>query len=134
MHIKNLLLPIMILCASTIYAQDTAKPEKIFMYVEQMPTSGYDYGKFIADNLHYPEAARKKNIEGRVTVKFIVHRDGSIGDVTVVRGIGGGCDEEAKRVVSMFPKWKPAMQSGKPVSVYFNLPIMFRLTDDGQKK
>jgi len=134
MRIKNLLLPFMMLCASVVYAQDTSKPEKIFTYVEQMPTSGYDYAGFIAKNLHYPDAARKNNLEGRVTVRFIVHEDGSIGDVKVLRGIGGGCDEEAARVVSSFPKWHPARQGGKPVSVYYTLPISFQLTTEDQKK
>jgi len=134
MRIKNLVLPVLIFCASAVYAQDTAKNKPTFQYVEKMPTAGYDYGQFIGNNLHYPEAARKNNIEGRVVVRFVVHEDGSIGDVSVLRGIGGGCDEEAKRVVSMFPNWQPGKQGGKPVSVYYTLPIMFKLTSDKQKK
>jgi protein TonB len=60
-------------------------------------------------------------------VKFVVNEDGHISEVQVVRGIGGGCDEEAKRVVQAMPAWKPGKQNGKAVKVYFTLPIQFKL-------
>jgi protein TonB len=102
-------------------------PPAIFSYVEQMPVSGYDMSAYLSKNLHYPDAARESNIEGRVLVKFVVNEDGAVSDVQVQRGIGGGCDEEAKRVVAAMPNWKPGKQNGKPVKVYFTLPIMFKL-------
>jgi len=81
----------------------------------------------IAQNLNYPKQARKEKIEGRVMLKFIVDSDGSIKDVQVLQGIGGGCDEEAVRVVSSSPKWKPGTLRGVPVPQEIRLPIQFRL-------
>ncbi|MNY27809.1 transport protein TonB [compost metagenome] len=84
-------------------------------------------GKFIGKTLRYPPMARENGVQGRVTVSFVVEKDGSITDVQVLRGIGSGCDEEAVRVVKAMPKWKAGKQNGKAVRVHFNLPIMFRL-------
>lgn len=67
------------------------------------------------------------NIEGRVFVQFVVGKDGSLTDVTVIRGIGGGCDEEAIRVLKGAPGWKPGKQRGKPVRVKMVLPITFKI-------
>ena len=71
--------------------------------------------------------ARESGIQGVVYVTFVVEPDGSISNVRVIRGIGGGCDEEAIRVVKMMPKWIPGNQRGKPVRVQFNMPIKFTL-------
>ena len=104
--------------------------EKIFTFVEEYPEfPGGDKAlrEFILNNLNYPEIARKSGITGTVYVQFVVEKDGSISDVKVVRGIGGGCDEEAVRVVKSMPKWKPGKQRGQPVRVYFTLPIEFKL-------
>jgi protein TonB len=60
-------------------------------------------------------------------VKFVVNEDGDISDAQVLRGIGGGCDQEALRVVKSMPKWKPGKQNGRAVKVYFTLPVTFRL-------
>lgn len=73
-----------------------------------------------------PEVALKNKIEGRVYVTFTVETDGSITNIKVLRDIGGGCGQEAVRVVSIMPKWKPGTQRGKPVRVQFNLPIVFQ--------
>ncbi|MBX2897441.1 MAG: TonB family protein [Cyclobacteriaceae bacterium] len=81
----------------------------------------------IARNLKYPKEARKGKIEGRVMLKFIVDSDGSIKDIQVLQGIGGGCDEEAVRVVSTSPKWKPGTRRGVPFPQEVRLPIQFRL-------
>jgi protein TonB len=106
---------------------EAAPKEEIFTYVEQMPSPAYDHNEFLAKNLRYPEFARQNNIQGRVMVRFLVSETGEISEVSVVRGIGGGCDEEAKRVVSKFPKWNPGKQNGRPVKVWFTLPINFVL-------
>ena len=82
---------------------------------------------FVAKNVQYPQEARDKEISGRVLVGFIVEKDGSIGDVKVVKGIGGGCDEEAVRVVKAMPKWKPGKDKGKPVRVSYMMPFTFKL-------
>ncbi len=71
--------------------------------------------------------ARESGIQGRVYVTFVVETNGSITDVRLLRGIGGGCDEEAIRVVKMMSKWTPGKQRGKPVRVQFNLPVRFVL-------
>ena len=83
--------------------------------------------QYLGENIKYPAAAQRANISGRVFVKFVVEDDGSIGDVKVMKGIGFGCDEEAVRVVKSMPKWKPGVQNGKNVRVYYNMPIVYRL-------
>lgn len=83
--------------------------------------------KFVAENVQYPQEARDKEISGRVLVSFIVEKDGSIAEVKVVKGIGGGCDEEAVRVVKAMPKWKPGKDKGKPVRVSYMMPFTFKL-------
>ena len=111
---------------------DTSK--LVYKVVEQMPAypGGHEaMVKFLIENVKYPEAAKKKNVQGTVFVSFIVRSSGAITDVKVLRGIGSGCDEEAVRVVSLMPKWTPGQEKGKAVDVMFNLPIKFAL---GEKK
>ena len=83
--------------------------------------------KYIAENIQYPEQAKADGIEGRVLIHFVVMNDGSIVNVEVAKGIGGGCDEEAVRVVKAMPKWTPAVYEGKNVNVQYTLPITFKL-------
>ena len=82
---------------------------------------------FIRRNLKYPKEAQKKYIEGRVVIRFIVSEDGKIEDPEVVSGIDPECDAEALRVIGLMPRWNPGIFAGKPVAIYFNLPIQFRL-------
>ena len=101
-----------------------------FTVVEEMP--GFPGGeaemyKFITTTIKYPEEAKELGIQGKVFVNFVVEPDGSISEVKLIRGIGGGCDEEAIRVVKAMPRWVPGKQRGVPVRVYFNLPIKFTL-------
>ncbi len=102
-------------------------PPQIFTYVEQMPQPSVDINAYLSKNLHYPDAARENNIEGRVILQFVVNEDGVVSDIQVMRGIGGGCDEEAVRVLKAMPPWKPGKQNGKAVKVRYNLPISFKL-------
>lgn len=102
-------------------------PPKVFTYVEQMPEPSVDIPSYLGKNIHYPEAAREAGVEGRVILRFVVNEDGSVSDIQIVRGIGSGCDEEAKRVLASMPKWKPGKQNGRPVKVYFTLPVTFKL-------
>jgi len=109
---------------------ETPVQAEIFTVVEEQP--GYPGGddsriKFLQDNIHYPDEARELGIQGKVFVTFVIEVDGSITDVRVLRGIGGGCDEEAIRVVKAMPRWVPGKQRGVPVRVQFNLPIKFTL-------
>lgn len=103
---------------------------KPFTVVEQMPEfPGGDQNmmKFLHDNTRYPQMAKESGIAGTVYVTFVVNKNGQISDVKVLRGIGGGCDEEALRVVRSMPSWIPGRQNGKSVPVQFNLPIKFIL-------
>jgi len=103
---------------------------EIFTAVEQNPEFIGGQAKmyqFLGENIKYPQAAQRANVSGRVFVKFIVEDDGSIGDVEVMKGIGFGCDEEAIRVVKSMPRWKPGVQNGKNVRVYYNMPIVYKL-------
>ena len=89
-----------------------------------------DLSQYLSSMLNYPSLAIKNKIEGKVYLRFVVTETGKVSEVEVVKGIGGGCDEEAVRVISKMPNWKPGRQAGKPVSVYFTLPIVFKLADD----
>ncbi|MCK4360962.1 MAG: energy transducer TonB [Bacteroidales bacterium] len=103
---------------------------QIFTVVESMPSfPGGDKARirFLNENIAYPTMARESGIQGRVYVTFVVERNGIVTDVKILRGIGGGCDEEAIRVVKAMPKWIPGKQRGKPVRVQFTLPIKFTL-------
>jgi periplasmic protein TonB len=82
---------------------------------------------FLANEIKYPPLARETHITGTVYIGFVIERDGSISEVKLLRGIGGGCDQEAMRVVSRLPAWKPGMQAGQPVRVSYNLPVKFIL-------
>lgn len=106
------------------------KEEEIFTVVEQQPEfqgGMAALSQYLGKNIRYPAAAQRANVSGRVFVSFVVNTDGSIQDVSVLKGLGFGTDEEAIRVVKSMPKWKPGKQSGRPVRVKFNLPINFTL-------
>ena len=103
---------------------------KIFTIVEEMPSFPGGEEKmleYVARNIKYPPMARENGITGRVYVNFYIDKDGKVQNAKIVRGIGGGCDEEALRVVRMMPQWKPGKQNGRTVNVNYNLPINFTL-------
>ena len=103
---------------------------EVFLIVEEPPTfPGGEAAlyKWLGENLKYPEEAKELGIQGRVFVAFVVEPDGSTSNVVVKRGIGGGCDEEAIRIVKAMPKRAAGKQRGQPVRVQFNLPIKFTL-------
>ena len=83
--------------------------------------------QYLAENIQYPEQAKTDGVQGRVMVRFVVEKDGSITDAEVMRGIGGGCDEEALRVVNAMPYWTPGKQNGEAVRTQFTLPVVFKL-------
>jgi protein TonB len=106
------------------------KEEQVFTVVEQQPEFNGGMaalGQYLGKNLRYPAAAQRANVSGRVFVSFVVNTDGSIQDVSVLKGLGFGTDEEAIRVIKAMPKWRPGKQSGRPVRVKYNLPINFTL-------
>lgn len=113
-----------------VQEEEEISEEVIFTVVEDQPS--YPGGeeariRYLQENLRYPQMAREAGIQGTVFVTFVVERDGSVTDVRVLRGIGGGCDEEAVRVVQNMPRWNPGRQRGQPVRVQFNMPIRFVL-------
>lgn len=105
--------------------------EQVFTIVEVMPEfSGGEaaLAKYLQKNIVYPERAKTMGIEGKVYVSFVIDQFGNVNDVKILRGIGGGCDDEALRVVKKMPRWNPGKQGGRPVKVQFNLPIEFKLS------
>ena len=112
--------------------EDAPSNDSIYQIVDEMPQ--YPGGEkammeYVAKNVKYPQEAKDKEIDGRVFVSFVVEKDGSVSNVKVMRGIGGGCDEEAVRVISAMPKWKPGIKDGKPVRVSYMMPLSFKLTE-----
>ncbi|MDR1882210.1 MAG: M56 family metallopeptidase [Prevotella sp.] len=112
------------------YGSNKSKDKKAFVAVEQMPsfpggeTAMY---RFINDNLKYPPAARESEIQGRVTLRFVVKSTGEISDVEIIRSVDSEMDREAVRVVQAMPAWTPGKQNGKAVDVYFTLPVVYKL-------
>lgn len=133
---RFLLLLSAIFLTNIAFCQDEVKvsdDEAIFFVVEVQPEfpGGMDsMYAFIQKNLIYPEKAKAEGIEGRVFITFTIEKDGSVSNVKILRGIGGGCDEAAKEVIEKMPKWKPGKQRGKPVRFQFTLPIKFELEKD----
>ncbi len=106
------------------------KEEEIFVAVEQQaefPGGQAALMKWLSNNIRYPESAQQNDIQGRVIVKFVVEKDGSIGNATILKGVDRDLDREAIRVVKKMPKWQPGKNNGVAVRSYFNLPVTFRL-------
>ena len=105
------------------------KVEEVLTFVEQKPLFvGGDSGfaEFVKKNLSYPNIAQRQGIEGRVFVEFIVEKDGSLSNIGIMKGIGGGCDKEAIRLMQKSPLWVPGKQRGRPVRVHVVIPILFK--------
>lgn len=106
--------------------EEESGKDEVFVVVERMPELKGGLAS-LQSKIEYPEIARKAGIEGRVIVQFVVTERGTVQNPKVVRGIGGGCDEEALRVVKK-AKFTPGLQRGRPVKVQYTLPIVFRLS------
>lgn len=110
--------------------KEEKKEEEIFVAVEQpaeFPGGQTALMKWLSQNIRYPEAAQQNDIQGRVIVKFVVEKDGSIGQASIVKGVDKDLDREALRVVKKMPKWQPGKNNGVAVRSYFNLPVTFKL-------
>ena len=110
----------------------TEDANQIFTNVEQLPEypGGIEaFYKWLGKAINYPPNSRENNIQGRVTVNFVVEKDGSLTDIKVLRGVPGGADldKEAIRVLKTSKKWNPGIQNGRPVRVSYSVPIMFQL-------
>lgn len=114
----------------TANGNGSAGAGNVFMRSEQMPE--FPGGEtalfaFLAREIHYPRLARESGISGIVYLRFVVDRDGQIREVESLRDIGGGCADEAIRVVKRMPRWSPGKQNGQEVNVLFHLPVRFSL-------
>jgi protein TonB len=113
------------------YSQESESGE-VLTFAEQMPEFKGGINEmyaFLSQNIKYPKIAMAENIEGKVVISFVVDDKGNVGKIQVMKAIGGGCEEEAIRVIQSMPKWNPGKQNGKPVSVRYTLPISFKLAD-----
>lgn len=124
--IKHGLLLVLVCFGISAFAQNKTP------YVEVVPefTGGMPaWTTYLQETIAYPKIAREKNIQGKVQLSFIVETDGSLSEIKVLKGIGGGCDEEAVRVLKNSPQWKPGIQNGKLVRVLYTMLIIFKLND-----
>ena len=128
--LKVALMMLVLLFSFTTSTAQTKKNNMVYDVVEVMPQ--YPGGqiamlKYIMQNIKYPKQIMEEGIQGRVTVSFIVEKDGRVSNVRLLRSVQPSLDKEAIRVVKSMPKWTPGKQNGKPVRVRFNLPVMFKL-------
>ncbi|MBL7923392.1 MAG: energy transducer TonB [Bacteroidia bacterium] len=103
---------------------------KTYIWVEEMPAfPGGENAmlRYLAGNIRYPAPARERQLSGTVFISFTVDREGNIRDIELLKGIGGGCEEEALRVIRSMPKWKPGKQNGQTVNVQYKLPVSFKI-------
>lgn len=125
-----LLLLLMLSAGASAQNQKAANKTEAYAVVERMPQ--YPGGEdslmvFLGRNMRYPVIAAENGIQGKVIVRFVVQKDGSIGDVEIVRSLDAACDKEVIRLVRSMPRWKPGILNNKPVSVWYSLPVNFRL-------
>ena len=128
--LKVALMMLVLLFSFMTSTAQTKKNDMVFDVVEvmpQFPGGQIAMLQYLMKNIKYPEQAVKEGIQGRVTVRFIVEKDGSISDVKPVLSVHPLLNKEAVRVVKSMPKWTPGKQNGKPVRVRFNVPVMFKL-------
>ena len=105
-------------------------PTEVFVVVEEMPSfpgGDAELMKFINGNIVYPEIAKENNIQGRVILRFCVTYKGLVDQVQILKGVDPALDNEAIRVIKMLPGWKPGKQGGKPVNVWYSVPVTFQL-------
>ncbi len=110
------------------YSQSDDSDNSVYAMVDEMaqfPGGQAEMLKYLQENLQYPEAAKANNVHGRVFVKFVVERDGSLSDIQIFRGLGSGCDEEAIRLIQSMPKWQPGKNKGKEVRTSKTVPVTF---------
>jgi len=123
------------LALTTITAQKTVvskkkNVERVLDTCEQLPqfgTDNTDLMKFLMDNVQYPQDAYKNKIQGRVVVQFVVDKEGTVKEPTILQGAYPSLDAEALRVVKLMPRWTPGYDKGQPVNVKYAVPIVFKL-------
>ncbi len=123
----------MLVFSPMLFAQDVNEDEDV-VYVEVQKSPEFEGGvqrlyEFLGNQMSYPKKAKKKGVQGRVILQFVVERDGSVSDVEVVKGVDKDLDKEAVRVVKLMPRWVPGEMDGEPVRVKYTLPILFRISE-----
>jgi periplasmic protein TonB len=134
---KNVILFLFLVSSLGCYSQNKSNDTIIYEFVEvsaEFPGGMNELYTFLSQNIHYPQECIDNSIQGKVYVKFAVMKDGSIKDITIIKGAHQLLNEEAIRVIGLMPNWKPGTQKGKPVNVYFTLPINFTIDQKIQKK
>ena len=101
-------------------------PDEVFLIVEQEPVFPGNLQKWLSENIKYPEVALEMGVQGRVVAQFVIGRDGTIRDITIIQQVDPLLDKEALRVLNKMPAWVPGKQRGEAVSVRFTLPITFK--------
>ena len=150
MKLFALLFPALLFSGISLQAQQTAADTAILKIAEEMPRfPGCEIAdssvearqrcaqqkllEFVYGNIQYPLEARQKGFEGNVVVSFVVEKDGSLSNITIVKNVDGGCGDETVRVINLINeaglRWVPGKQQGKPVRVQFNLPVKFKLEE-----
>lgn len=102
--------------------------QKVYIVVSEMPKFNGNLFQWLAQNIKYPAEASQKHQQGTVMIKFVVEADGRVRQAEIIRGASPSLDKEAMRIVSVMPKWIPGKQDGRPVAVYYTLPIKFKLS------
>lgn len=128
--LKVALMMLVLLFSFMTSTAQTKKNNMVYDVVEvmpQFPGGQIAMLKYIMENIKYPKQIMEEGIQGRVTVSFIVEKDGRVSNVRLLRSVQSALDKEAIRVVKSMPKWTPGKHNGKPVRVRFNLPVMFKL-------
>jgi TonB family protein len=111
-------------------SQDKNGNKYEYTELEEMPEyigGGQAIYRFLSKNVKYPKEAKRKRVQGTVKISFVINKEGKVENVSIIEGIGQGCDEEAVRAVSSMPQWKPGRQKGLPVVVKYAMPVFFRL-------
>lgn len=127
----------MALTAVISSAAGEEKPKDVYVQVEEMaefPGGMKGLMTFLSQNIRYPESAMRHEIQGRVIIKFIITKDGTVENPEVVKGVDRDLDAEAVRVVKMLPKWTPAKVNNVAVDSYFTLPVAFKIQTPVEKK
>lgn len=120
--------PVIKSSSETIIKEEKKDIYTVVQVMPEFPGGNLTMQKYIQENLIIPKIVTETGLKGKCFTRFVIEKDGSIGEVKIIKGLAGcpECDEEAKKVLQNMPKWKPGLQSNQPVPVYFNLPINFQ--------
>jgi protein TonB len=124
---KLILLNLLMGISMIVFAQDKEVIYAIAQTDPQYVGGSAELYKYLAANIKYPEAAKANKIEGKVFAKIEIKKDGSIGEINLLKKLSPECDEETIRVLKSMPKWIPGKNNNKAVNTYYILPIVFKI-------